>query len=132
MAVCTARQHHPQVEGRAHLALGYQLAVPGEDGPAAVPAVLDIGGEGRPDQSRHHLIRHRVDGIGHDLQRDGVSPDLGTRVSGGHWRFSQVIIRLPNSSVSARWPGKMRVVESSCSTMAGPCTTEPHPSPERR
>ena len=126
------RQHHPQMERRAHLALGHQLAVPGEDGAAAVPAVLDIGGEGGPDQSRHHFIGHRINGIGHDLQSDGVGLDLGTRVCAAHWRFSQVIIKLPNSSVSACWPGRMRVVESSCSTMAGPRTTEPHPSPERR
>ena len=83
------RQHHTQVQGGADLSLCDYFTLAREHGSTAVAPVLDVRGVRGPDESRHHLIGNRVNGVGHDLKGDRI--DLGpanTDIFFNHTTFS--------------------------------------------
>src|SRR5215831_5157897 len=66
-------------------------------------------------------VRHRRGGLA-----DAVDDDLGGDRVELHFP-SSAITRLPSSSTVSAWPASTTVVESYCSTMAGPAMRSPAP-----
>src|SRR5690606_25233037 len=89
-------------------------AVAIEDAAGVVPSLLDVGRVGGATEGLAHLLGDR----GERSVRDG---DVGGRE--GH--ATRSMMRLPWSSERAVHPGSTRVVESTCTTIAGPRTWSP-------
>ena len=82
---------------------------------------------GAVDQ-RFHLLAGRPQRAGDQLQRDGI----GRRLAAHGPSPSSVRMKLPPSSISHRWPGRINVVVSNWSTTPGPAMTWPARSASRR
>ena len=82
---------------------------------------------GAVDQ-RFHLLAGRPQRAGDQLQRDGI----GRRLAAHGLSPSSVRMKLPPSSISHRWPGRINVVVSNWSTTPGPAMTWPARSASRR
>ena len=91
------RRHQPQVEGDM-LGLGHQFSFSRIDPGGAVPAVLDVGRKGGPDQGRTHLLGHGLKGVAHHFQSNRVGLHHFRLPSGP---FFSVMIMLPPDSIYA-------------------------------
>ena len=115
---------HDQAAGRVH------------DRRRMVAPFLDVGRIGALHQGGEGLVGDRAQAVGQDLQRDRVERSR----RGGHVAtpaaaasgLPTAMTRLPAASTATRSPGKATVVESSCSTMAGPVKAMPAASDSRR
>ena len=109
------------------------IAGPGEDvagevGDAdpEVAAFLDEGRTRGAFQRQRHLVGDPRDLAAENLQKGGIDRVHGPPQSSVP--APRVRIRLPIRSTTACHPGRIQVVLSSCSTMAGPPTTASHRS----
>ena len=115
------------VDRDVHVALGDGIAVGVVQGGGEV-AVVDDEGIAGPEDLLRHLVDGRDEGVLQDLEGDRIKRDASAVRA--HLHASATWIRmLSHSSTSARTPGGMTVVESSCSTIAGPSMATPAGSP---
>src|SRR5262245_16170499 len=109
---------------RQHHMLRHDLAPRVHQGAGGILRLPHDGGVAGAEQRILHLL--------HDAGEAGLDDFEIDRVGRAHRdQFSCVTIRFFHSSTRATWPGLIRVVQSSCSRMAGPLMPEPTSSRSR-
>jgi hypothetical protein len=105
--------HGADKDRQAARALRDQRAILGGIDPVgAVVRLCDHGREGRAGEAEVHLVANLLQARLNDRKGDGVDT--------AHSAAPIWIIRLPSTPPWTRSPGGIRVVQSSCSMMAGP------------
>ena len=95
-----------------------------EERGGAIAPFLDVGRIGGPDQGLSHLLGDGGNGVSDHLDHDGIDGLLRGLPGFGH-AGSTSMIRFRYLSTVPTCPGRIRVVESICSTMAGPVSRLP-------
>ena len=112
-----------QVDGNGR-GLGDRLALDVEEGRRGVEALLDDRRRRALEQGQLHLVGDGLEAVAQHLQEHGVDGTMPAH-------HALLIRRLPEASTRATYPGGITLVESACSTMAGPASRDPRGSRAR-